>query len=245
MQIKVDFHVHTSFSVDGVSNLAQIVARAKKLGIEALAICDHNQWFTKARLDEYQQNNILLLPGCEFSTNYGHLLGIFFDFTIPFETIAATGMVDFDLTCDRIHELGGVCILAHPFQSRNCQVLNLHKIDAIEVFNARSAFKYKEANIDAAKLAERYNIRGISASDAHSKWEIGNSYTILEVEEKSLSAIKQGLMARGEQHYSKNTLSVYKGISQWVKKVRQKRYRELPKAFIYLCYCITKDIFRY
>lgn len=244
MQIKVDFHVHTSYSDDGVSCLEDLIVQAQRNGIDALVICDHNQWFSKERLDKVPHGEILLLPGCEFSTNYGHLIGVFFDFYPLNNTIITDiqDMVDFDTICDQIHTLGGICILPHPYQNGDCPVLDFSKIDAVEIFNARSAFRYKNANQLATQLANRHNILGLSSSDAHSKWEIGNAYTILEVSKNTREAIRQGIMDKKAQYYNKNTPAIYKGISQWTKRVRQRRYLALPKAFVYLCYCILKDI---
>jgi hypothetical protein len=43
--MKIDFHVHTNHSVDAVHSPREMVKIAKKTGLDAIAICDHNHLF--------------------------------------------------------------------------------------------------------------------------------------------------------------------------------------------------------
>ena len=43
--MKIDFHVHTNRSVDGVHSPREMVKKARKTGLDAIAICDHNRIF--------------------------------------------------------------------------------------------------------------------------------------------------------------------------------------------------------
>jgi len=80
----IDLHVHTSAS-DGVLTPAELVANAKKEGIKALGICDHD---TVSGLDEAvtvgNSEGIEVIPGIELSTLHGsldlHILGYFIDY---------------------------------------------------------------------------------------------------------------------------------------------------------------------
>lgn len=65
-----DLHTHTHYS-DGTYSPAELIAEAERIGLSAIALCDHN---TVRGLDEFlaaaQGRNIEAVPGIEFSTDY-------------------------------------------------------------------------------------------------------------------------------------------------------------------------------
>ena len=82
-QSRVDLHSHTTAS-DGGLTPEELVARAASLGIEVLAITDHDTTEgLPAALAEAQRQGITVVPGVEISTVSGreeiHLLGYFVD----------------------------------------------------------------------------------------------------------------------------------------------------------------------
>ena len=76
-----DLHVHSVFS-DGSETPAYLVEQAEKLGLSAIALCDHN---TIAGLPDFlaaaKGKRVRAVPGIEFSTDYQgtelHILGLF------------------------------------------------------------------------------------------------------------------------------------------------------------------------
>ena len=76
-----DLHTHSTFS-DGTKTPREIVINAKKIGLSAVALCDHN---TTRGLCEFVEAaceiGITPVPGCEFSVDYRgrelHLIGMF------------------------------------------------------------------------------------------------------------------------------------------------------------------------
>ena len=76
-----DLHTHSVYS-DGTHTPAELVAEAKKIGLSAVALTDHN---TVAGLSEFvsaaENSGVLAVPGVEFSTDYGntelHILALF------------------------------------------------------------------------------------------------------------------------------------------------------------------------
>jgi predicted metal-dependent phosphoesterase TrpH len=80
---RVDLHSHTSAS-DGSLSSAALVSRAASLGVEVLAITDHDTTDgVPAAMAEAQRQGITLVPGVEVSTisrqEEIHLLGLFVD----------------------------------------------------------------------------------------------------------------------------------------------------------------------
>lgn len=76
-----DLHTHSNFS-DGTYSPAQLIEAAKALGLQAIALTDHN---TVAGLPDFvaagQGSGLEAVPGCEFSTDYRgtelHILGLY------------------------------------------------------------------------------------------------------------------------------------------------------------------------
>ncbi len=64
-----DLHTHSTFS-DGTFSPTEIVLKAKEIGLDAVALCDHN---TVAGLDEFvsagKKYGVTTVAGIEFSTN--------------------------------------------------------------------------------------------------------------------------------------------------------------------------------
>ena len=76
-----DLHTHSTFS-DGTFSPTEIVLKAKEIGLDAVALCDHN---TVAGLDEFvsagKKYGVTTVAGIEFSTEYNskqlHIVGLF------------------------------------------------------------------------------------------------------------------------------------------------------------------------
>ena len=76
-----DLHTHTTFS-DGSFTPTELVAEAKRKGLSAVALTDHN---TPSGLPEFLKaavgSGVEAVPGVEFSTDYGenelHIVGLF------------------------------------------------------------------------------------------------------------------------------------------------------------------------
>ena len=73
MKLTLDLHVHSDASFDGRMSVRQIALLAKARGIDGVAICDHDVVYTGPT----EVEGVLIIPGAEFSTEYGHLLGLF------------------------------------------------------------------------------------------------------------------------------------------------------------------------
>ena len=77
-----DLHTHSTYS-DGTFTPTGIVQLAKKQGLFAVALTDHN---TAGGIPEFvragRENGIITVPGCEFSTQFEnvelHVVGLFF-----------------------------------------------------------------------------------------------------------------------------------------------------------------------
>ena len=129
-----DLHVHTNYSRDGESSIEDIIRRAELIGLDAIAITDHDT-IEGARAALKIPTKVLIIPGIEISTKQGHLiaLGTLTEFPKGLDVLETIAIA---------REQGALLILPHPFHMmRHGVALHfrsaLSSVDAIEVFNSR------------------------------------------------------------------------------------------------------------
>ena len=182
MQLKADLHVHTIYSSDSVITPKELVFYAKKRGLTAVAVTDHNQ--VNGALKIAKETDFLIIPGTEVSSLTGHIVGLNVQELIP------RGLTT-DETADRIHEAGGIVIACHPFALFKGSI-GKHvsaKFDAVEVINA-SAFPFNRATRQAHQLAERLKLPEVAGTDAHYGPVIGQAYTLIDSEAEAEAIVK-------------------------------------------------------
>ena len=209
MEIRLDLHVHSERSPDGIMTLDEIVSLARASGLSGAAVCDHDL----ALLDAPELDDFLLIPGIEVSTQLGHLLGLFV--TGPVDTR------DFFQAVETIHAQGGLAVLAHPFEhsrdgSRLAPAVPL--LDGVEVWNSRADRKIHDANRLARSFAQVCKLRPFGGSDAHCPQEVGSGYTVIEAETLTLEAAKAALLAGTARAEGRRSRAWYAARSQLEKR---------------------------
>jgi hypothetical protein len=176
----LDPHVHTLYSIDGYATPRDMARIADKRGV-IIAVTDHNTIKGSLRASSLSEN---ILCGMEVSSREGHIVAL------GIKEEVKKGM-SAEETLDRIHELGGVAIAAHPFRLREGMGKKVNnRFDGIEVLNARSNEK---SNARARKHATSLNIAMMGGSDAHLVEHICSGYTRFDGEsaEDALEAIRK------------------------------------------------------
>jgi predicted metal-dependent phosphoesterase TrpH len=199
--MKLDPHIHSIYSGDARSRPEDIIKQAIAIGLDIIAISDHDSIKGSLLACEIAKNkkNILVVPSIEITTNQGHILGF------GVKTIIEPNLSP-EETIERIHDEGGLAIVPHPFSPYRRGIFFKHrktmkiltdnkfasssgkldnsnaknsynkiKIDAVEVLNARYIFGY--SNFNANRLADITDLAKIGASDSHFLEAIGNAYT--------------------------------------------------------------------
>jgi predicted metal-dependent phosphoesterase TrpH len=182
MQVKADLHVHTTYSSDSVITPKELVFYAKKRGLTAVAVTDHDQ--VEGALKMAKQTDFLIILGTEVSSLNGHIVGLNVRESIP-KGLSA------DETVDRIHEAGGIAVACHPFALLKGSIGEhvSDKFDAVETINA-SAFPFSRATLQANQLAERLKLPKVAGTDAHYGPVIGQAYTLIDSEANVEAVIK-------------------------------------------------------
>lgn len=182
---RYDLQVHTRVSPCSRAQPRDIVASARRRGLDGLAITDHDTMAGYDAVCEYATDDLELLAGCEVTTTQGHLLALGIEATPPrADPLAAI---------DAIHREGGVAVLSHPFDRlRERYETDLAAIadaaDGVEVRNSRCVLG--RDNRRARTFAAEHDLAPVGGSDAHFPIEIGRAYTVCE--RPILEAIRAG-----------------------------------------------------
>ncbi|MEM2878462.1 MAG: PHP domain-containing protein [Candidatus Hadarchaeales archaeon] len=169
--LKLDLHVHTSHSVDGMFSVREMVDAAKRKGLSGMAITDHNTISGLKEAAGLSSNKFLVIPGVEISSGGAHVVALGIKKEIP------KGMPLKD-TVSLIKKQGGVAIAAHPFvPGRNPDAVKEVRFDAIEGLNSRAFFL---SNPLARRYSRLTNLPMVAGSDAHHADDVGTAYTCID-----------------------------------------------------------------
>jgi len=170
--IKADLHVHTGYSMDSKASLERIVEHCLQVGINCLAIADHNTMAGAVRLKEMAPFQIIVAE--EVLTTCGEVIGMFLTEEIP-------SKLTIEEAISRIKAQQGLVCIPHPYDNFRLSAFRneafaaiMPQVDIIEVFNSRSFSPHNSAK--AKKLAEKFGKPVSAGSDAHTPAEIGKAY---------------------------------------------------------------------
>jgi predicted metal-dependent phosphoesterase TrpH len=181
-----DLHLHTIYSYDGTASLSAVLSRAKGLGLDVIAITDHDEIRGALKALELAPSyGVEVISGVEITTADGDLLALF----IKEKVEAGLTLTE---TVLRVRELGGICIAPHPMAGgmgmkslnastilkalRNPQVADT--LIGIETYNGTAIDRI--SNHYANILARRIRIAKTGSSDAHTIDTIGFGVTEFE-----------------------------------------------------------------
>ncbi len=181
--LRFDMHIHTVYSkhwffgIDGLDYPKDMIRAAIKKGLNGMAITDHNN--IKGALIAIKEardidKDFKIIPGVEVRSIKGDILALGIKEDVkPLMTV--------EETVEKIHELGGIAIAAHPFSAfvfRNVLQNEAMKTDGIEILNACNSRFYQDYR--SMRLARKYSMPVSAGSDSHSVISVGNAGIICE-----------------------------------------------------------------
>ena len=172
--MRVDLHLHSHFSPDGRSSLDELILRCADVGLDRIALTDHNT--VEGALALAKMAPELAIVGEEAKTREGEVIGLFITQLIPPYLPAEDVM-------DMIHGMGGLTYMPHPLDRRRSnfraeRIVELaDRIDIIETYNA---WCEPAANQAAARLAGELGKVAATGSDSHAAYELGRSWMEIE-----------------------------------------------------------------
>ena len=198
---KADLHIHTYYSNDSIIRPKELIKKAKKIGLRAIAITDHDTIEGSLKiLSEYKDEELLIIPGIEITTEPGHLLA--YNLTEKIRKVESL-----EELIEYIHQEGGIAVPAHPFDYfRKFKTIGryIHLVDAIEAANA-SNFRLNRDMNRALKLSEKYNIGYTAGSDAHIIDAVGNAYVYSHDPLSTVDDIVEYILKRKFSIYARRT----------------------------------------
>ncbi len=216
--IRFDLHMHTSRS-DGRNSVREMLISAKKKGLDAVAITEHNisnNFDFKKMSDRY---GIYVIPGCELSFLFGHLLILGIDQKLIEEKIKqykikekSTSEIVRKNTVRKLLRYfvdnGALIIAAHPkipsgiMSLKGNFLAELYQnglVHGMEIHNGDLKRKLKGRLYNiwhnlAKKFSIKLGIPSYSNSDAHSEDKIGIRFNMVKLDspEKLLDVLKKG-----------------------------------------------------
>jgi hypothetical protein len=200
-----DSHVHSVYS-DGELTPEELAAAAQAAGLDFIATTEHNTTAAHSAWRELAGDQLLVILGEEVTTRTGHwlALGLRPGQLVDWQYRARDEKIDEQL--DRVHEVGGLCVAAHPHAPYPSGVFmyRYQGFDAVEVWNGLWTSDRPWNADNAAALAEwgraltvgvcEGNWRpAIGNSDTHLTGQIGIPRTVVRAEELSVDAILDGI----------------------------------------------------
>ncbi|MGD0817562.1 MAG: PHP domain-containing protein [Methanomassiliicoccales archaeon] len=163
--MKGDFHIHSHYSSDSLTDVRTILKVSKKLGLDAISVTDHESirgsLEAKGMAKEF---GIEIVSGMEINTDKGDILALQIGEEVQ-ERV-------WDEVIDNVRAQGGITVMPHPFRGHRDVYLISERVDLIEVHNGRGR---PEENRRALELAKGLKKPVLAGSDAHFWTELGNS----------------------------------------------------------------------
>lgn len=191
-----DLHIHSIYSYDGTASISAILQHVMlNTPLNVIAITDHDSLQGNLEaMDLAPKYGIEVVPGCEISTDDGHLLALFLHKPVP----AGLSLVE---TVLRVRDQGGLCIAAHPmargtnslsFECIRNALLFPHVAESLVGIEAlNSGLVYTQRNPMVAAIAQTLPLAQVGNSDAHILSMIGQAAT--EFEGKTAADLRRAL----------------------------------------------------
>jgi predicted metal-dependent phosphoesterase TrpH len=213
VQIRVDLHVHTTYSNDSLITPKDLIYYANKNGLNAVAVTDHDYLDGAVKIAR-EVKDFLVIPGMEVSSSEGHIVALNVEEAIPRGLTAAE-------TVDYIHKVGGVAIACHPYVYFKGCLRNAvcGTFDAIEVVNAR-AFPFQSSVNKAKEAAVNFKLSQVGGTDAHYGPQIGYGYTIIDAEEATVEAVTRAIVLGRCQAYGRQ-VPIVLNVQQQIQRVKR------------------------
>jgi len=186
--VRIDFHVHTNRSPHGIHGLAETIARAKRIGLDGIAVTDHNRLLTRKMAAQLSKiHNFLVIGGIEGgdlvrrkgrqSNAHRHWIGLNLDASV------FSGLDDMEEISEVIRDGGGISIAPHPYARNGFRNYDRLRFDAVESLNGTR----KDGEIASKGLAL------VGGTDAHAAYMLGHTWTDVYDSDGSVESVVENV----------------------------------------------------
>jgi len=194
--MKFDLHVHTTLSPCSSLTLPQILAEARAKSLDGVCITDHDTIEAQNMVQEGIQNDgLCVICGMEYATPEGDFL-IFGPFPSLPQGLTAAELLRL------VGNDGGVAVAAHPFRAKRPTQEHIIAQGLCHIVEGVNGRNQNAENQQVSLWKERYGVRRVGGSDAHTLEELGRVTTRFHHPIKSrmdfINALKTGSFSMGQ-----------------------------------------------
>jgi hypothetical protein len=193
-----DLHLHTVHS-DGKRSPARLAADARTAGLDFIVSTEHNTRSAHDIWGRHADDDLLVVAGEEVTTRSGHWVaaGLPAGSWIDWRYRAGDG--ELPRFVDRVHELGGIAIAAHPFVPSEGTLweYGYGEVDAIEAWNGPWTLDDQGAVAHwHALLVAGGRLPIVGSSDAHTpEHVVGLPQTVVRADRLGVRALIDAVRA--------------------------------------------------
>lgn len=229
-----DLHIHTIYSYDGTATVPAVLRRAKKIGLNVVAITDHDEIAGALEAVKLAPHfGVEVIPGSEITTAEGDLLALFITEKIK----PGLSLIE---TLLRVQDQGGMAIAAHPMAGgmgmKSLPPNSILKalghqqaastLIGIETYNGSSIDRL--SNHYAHIFASTLPIAHIGNSDAHTIDTLGFGAT--EFPGSTAADLLQAIYARTTVVRKVNEWNAFRVLSSWGIRYMESAFARLAIA---------------
>lgn len=231
--LNVEFHCHTAYSLDGLMPFASLMQTATSIGLDALAVTDHDTVegaLEFRRLAQVQGSHLQIIIGEEKTLADGsHFIGLFLQRHI--ESNQLEGAIA------EIEGQGGLCLIPHPFRRKDglfrdgLERLKCFegRVAGFELFSAKCSYaeNQKAASLLSTQLAP------FGGSDAHYESDLGESMNVISWEKDLQTSVRRMFARQAPFQILGKAQRENDGERRYAPLYyRVKKYVGLPKVFV-------------
>lgn len=238
--IYLETHCHTKYSKDSMLPFSLLYLKCRLCHIDWIAITEHNNIQGAIEFKKYcekKKNKLHVIIGEEIMTTDGEVIGLYLKNEI------SSGL-SCEETMDKICSQGGIVYIPHPYDEKRAKTVlkeecirnNRSRIDCIECYNGRNiSDRYA---LKQTEIAEKYGLTSVIGSDAHTVFEIGRNYMMVNCIPDSPENFKRALdnvtfhkkKCLQFSHYITKVVKLFrivkKGNFNEIYRIVEKRYRK-------------------
>jgi len=172
--MRFDLHVHTSLSPCSELELADVLGRARSLGLDGVCLTDHYPALAGRLIREgLQADGLVVLAGQEYATAEGDFL-LFGPRDQPPPGLEARDLLAW------VRAAGGEAVIAHPFRQDRPAAEGLVREGLCHLVEGLNGRNRPRENDLVRAWRRRYPLREVGGSDAHSLEELGRVVTVFQ-----------------------------------------------------------------
>ena len=171
--MRLDLHNHTRFSPDSRVSPKDLVARARRAGLDGIAVTDHNAVEGIREAEVAAGRDFIVIPAIEVSARSGHVLGYGVRQVVPRDLSVGE-------TVERIVALGGVPVAAHPYRFWSGLGEEAAVGAPFAAYETQNSRTLRRGNVRAGALARTRKVGQTGGSDSHFVDEVGRAVTVVD-----------------------------------------------------------------